>query len=179
MNIDELKSRYKSDVPKYSKKQRQSIVDDAVEILGTEKMLVLCIEEISELIDVISSNMSSKVNYLHTVEEMADVQFSLMYMKNVCNIDDNDIKKPNKKKKPGKGKIFPIISSLCNGQMALSKYMRGKKDGYERVVEAYNEICEDIIILEKFFKIKEKDVEKVLNIKLQRTEERILYNTLD
>lgn len=179
MNSNELKAEWKrADNYKYNKKKRQAIIDDAISILGIERAMMLCIEEISELIDVIVVNMTDKIDYLHTVEEIADVKFSAQYIKTICNIDDKDIK-PYKKKKTNKNRIFAIISSLAHTQQMINKYLRGKKDRHEKIINAYNKLIADIIILEKFFKIKDKDVEKMMNIKIHRTEERIIYNTLD
>lgn len=173
-NIKELLKKNKG--LKYSNKEKNMLVRKGIRILGKDMYLTICMEEISELIDVSTENLYNKINYIHTAEELADVYVSMRIIKNIYNIKDNKLDKIDKSKaKPNK--LFRSISDLSKAQQILSKNIRGKDKG-EKILKSLNlinEACEDIISI---FKIKKKDINRIEALKYQRLEERIDNRTL-
>lgn len=175
--MNNLKEYMKGDVPSYSKKQERELIMGALNMLGEDKYLTICIEELSELNEVITSNTLSKVNYIHTAEEIVDVMISTNIIKLVCGVSNSQLKKKSPKIKK-KNVLMTSVHNIAKSQQNVSKYIRWKKDGYDKVIDALNLLNETIPILIDFFKIKKKDLEKMRNIKLKRLEERLMYGTL-
>ena len=74
--MDNLKELMKKDYHKYTKRERKNDIRAAAEILGYDKYLVIAMEEMAELSEVITSNALTKVDYIHTAEEIADVMIA-------------------------------------------------------------------------------------------------------
>lgn len=168
-----LKEAMKSPEVKYSKKKRVSLINDTCKILGYERYLMICMEEMAELSEVISQNIINKTDYLHTAEEIADVYNSIMIIQVICGIKSSKLEKVDNKKRPKKSAIFNTLSCLSKAQQHVSKYVRNTKNADERIVLALNlmnRACADAISV---FKIKRKDIEKLENIKYKRLEERL------
>lgn len=175
--MNNLKEYMKSDVPSYSKKQERELTMSALNMLGEDKYLTICIEELAELNEVITSNTLSKVDYIHTVEEIVDVMFCMDVIKLICGLSNSQLKKKSSKIKK-KNVLITSVRNIAKSQQNISKYIRWKKDGYDKAVDALNLLNETIPVLIDFFKIKKKDLEKMRNIKIKRLEERVMYGTL-
>ena len=175
--MNNLKEYMKADIPSYSKKQERELTMSALNMLGEDKYLTICIEELAELNEVITSNTLSKVNYIHTVEEITDVMFCMDVIKLICGVSNSQLKKKSSKIKK-KNVLITSVRNIAKSQPNVSKYIRWKKDGYDKAVDALNLLNETIPVLIDFFKIKKKDLEKMRNIKIKRLEERVMYGTL-
>lgn len=175
--MNNLKEYMKADIPSYSKKQERELTMSALNMLGEDKYLTICIEELAELNEVITSNTLSKVDYIHTVEEITDVMFCMDVIKLICGVSNSQLKKKSSKIKK-KNVLITSVRNIAKSQQNVSKYIRWKKDGYDKAVDALNLLNETIPVLIDFFKIKKKDLEKMRNIKIKRLEERVMYGTL-
>ena len=161
---------------KYGKKRKKEINRDVANAIGHEKYLVICMEEIGELIDVVSLNVYDNVDYIHTAEELADVLVCIDAMKTMNRIKDKDLDKVCKKQKK-KVSIFECISNLAKSQQAISKNIRGKDNGSKFIptINLLNETIENLIFI---YKIKKKDIEKIEALKYKRLEDRIKNKTI-
>lgn len=160
---------------KYGKKRKKEINRDVSKALGKNGYLVICMEEIGELIDVISLNVYDEIDYIHTAEELSDVLVCINAIKVMYRIKDKDLKSVNKKKR--KVSIFSCISNLAKSQQMISKNIRGKDNGQKIIptIDLLNQTVEDLINL---YKIKKKDIEKIEALKYQRLEERLKNKTI-
>ena len=167
----------KADIPSYSKKQEKDLISTSLHILGDDKYMTIFIEELAELNEVISSNTLSKVDYIHTVEEIADVMYCMNVFKFICGIPNGQkTKKIPKVKK--KNVLITSMRNISKSQQNVSKYIRYERCAYDKALDAVDLVNETIPTLIDFFKIKKKDLEKMRNIKLRRVEERIINGTL-
>ena len=172
-NLDDLMKK-KVD-KKFTKKERKKLIEQAYRQIGKEKYLVICMEEMGELIDVVAKNIAGKVDYIHTLEEITDVYYSMDIIKVVMGIPESKIDKLEKKKiKIGKNTALEGISKLARSQQIISKVVRQKV----KTIQALNMLNETLYEFTKMFKIKKKDIEKMRNIKTKRTEERLENGTL-
>ena len=160
---------------KYGKKRKREINRDVFKALGRDRCLVICMEEIGELIDVISLNVYDKVDYIHTAEELSDVLVWINAMTVMYKIKDKDLEKVNKKKR--NVSIFTCISELAKSQQMISKNIRGKDDG-KKIVIAVNMLNQTVEDLINIYKIKKKDITKIEALKYQRLEERLKNKTI-
>lgn len=168
-----LEKLMKKEQKKYSKKEIQKILAKSVDHSGIVHILVMSMEEISELIEVITMN-TRKSNYLHTAEEIVDVKIMVEYMKIIFSIKEDDMKYKEKKKK---GTPVDYITTLCNCQKDISKFLRrsNMRKRCEKTIPVLNYVTEDLI---GYYKIKKKDLEKIEAIKMARLEDCLLHNKL-
>lgn len=163
----------KSGKLKYSSSEKKKILKKVYYELGEKTMLVICMEEISELIDVVSENCYKKPDYIHTAEELADVYIALDMLKLIFEFKDKNFKKPKKKKKIKKSHVFESLSDLANAQRSISKFIRWGRRAIDQVEESANDVYSVLYDLTKLFDIKNNDIEKIINIKYKRFEDRI------
>lgn len=154
-----------------SKKERRYLLQDAIRILGTERQLEMVIEEIAELINVLSLNILDGFDYLHTVEEVTDVIIS---MKKVAIIADTQIPKNNEldigKKKM---KVFTWYAQLSKAQQYISKYIRNGCVARDKLITALHLMESSIDGIIEFCNIHKKDIAKVETLKYKRLQDKI------
>lgn len=164
---------------KYTKKEKKELIEQALKIMGDTKYLVICMEEISELIEVISDNINNKIDYIHTAEEIVDVKICIEIMKQIFYISDSKLEKVNKKKlKKNKSVVFTSLTTLSKAQQNISKCIRNKNGSDDKIISTLNNLNETVCQLILLFKIKEKDLSKIELLKYNRLEERIINGTL-
>lgn len=167
IKMTNLKEVMKSSEAVFNSKQRASLINDAHDIIGTTKYLMVCVEEIAELIEVIINN-NKHINYIHTAEEIADVRISINIILVICDIKSSKIGKIDTKKKSKKQTISNMLNNLSKSQQYISKYVRCRKDGDEKLVSALSMMAKACYDAETIYKIKKKDIEKIENIKYER-----------
>ena len=72
----------------------ERVMDRAIEHYGVEKQLLVCIEELSELIKAITKAErypNDDIKKDDIAEEMADVYICIEYLKMIYNIDQEEI----------------------------------------------------------------------------------------
>ena len=157
----------------FSQKHRESLINDAHDILGTDRYLMLCVEEIAELINAIVNN-EKDVNYIHTAEEIADVRNSINIILTICDIKSSKIGKIDTKRRSKKQTKLSILNNLSKAQQNISKFVRCRKDCDDKLLSALNMMSKACYDAEILYKIKRKDIEKIENIKFER-----LWNRLN
>ena len=55
--------------------------------------LIIVMEELAELSKEISKELRGKGDHINILEELADVQLSVFYVQQICNIDDDELHK--------------------------------------------------------------------------------------
>lgn len=81
-------------------REMQEIQNKAIEVYGVEKQILVCIEELSELIKAITkveryiedTDLIEKENMIeNVVEEIADVKIIIEYLKIIYGIEESEI----------------------------------------------------------------------------------------
>jgi hypothetical protein len=173
--MDNLEKLMKDkNLPKYTKKKKRELLARSIDDAGKTHILIMAMEEISELIEVLATNASaSKINYVHTAEEIVDVKIMIEYMKIIFSVKDSDIKDVKTKKPSKKNPIFNSIASLTLYQQMISKYLRRRDYAFKRCAKMIPEMNVSICEIISLFKIKKKDMDKIESLKYQRIEERL------
>lgn len=176
-NIKELIKT--ADEIKITKKEKTKSIQTALDTLGKSTYLMLVMEEIGELIEVVSDNMLGKASYYHTAEEITDALISTEILTVIYNIKDKKIDKVKKSHaKRKKSVLFQSIKDLSKAQQDISKTVRAKDADTVKIIHAINlinETCENLIHI---FKIKKKDIAKIEKLKFKRLKDRIDNGTL-
>lgn len=82
-------------------KKQNAILEKSIKTYGVEKTLLVCIEEMSELIQAITKierYPGDQKRYENVIEEIADVSICIEYLRKIYYISDNQIKKEINKK---------------------------------------------------------------------------------
>lgn len=155
-----------------SKKEKRYLLQRAIETLGEEKQLVIGMEEISELINVMSTNILEGFNYIHTAEEVADVR---IHMKVLAIIGDIPLPKSNKELNIGKKKmkLFTWYAQLSKAQQYISKYIRNGALSKDKLVVALQLIDSATTDIIAFCGIHKRDISKIENLKYKRLQDRL------
>lgn len=75
-------------------KEQVKTLEKSIKTYGAEKTLLVCIEELSELIQAVTKMErypDEKERYENIIEEIADVVVSIQYLKKIYCITDNQI----------------------------------------------------------------------------------------
>lgn len=75
-------------------KVQNETLENSIKTYGVEKTLLVCIEELSELIQAITKMErypDEKERYENIIEEIADVVVGIQYLKKIYCITDNQI----------------------------------------------------------------------------------------
>ena len=174
-NIRELMKEHSN--LKFTKKIKKEDIEIALSILGIKTYLVVCMEEISELINVATSNICDKLDYIHTAEEIADVYVCMDILQVMFQVPTKKINKVVIKKKK-KSILFEALADLSSAQQGISKIYRNKDKSEENVADIINMMNRSCVILTDQFKIKKKDIEKIIDLKYWRLENRISDGSL-
>ena len=177
---------------KYTVKDRKNLINKAYRHLGLT-YLVAAIEEIGELIDVISSTcMDMKLNYIHMAEEINDVYYAVSIIKTVFDIKEKDIKTKNFKKGIDKIKsinskssynkhyaktMMEYINTLSLDSKVICKYLRGKDINKEDIIKLINDLNQINYNLVEAFDIKKSDLNRIALLKYKRLEDRLNSST--
>ena len=172
--MENLSQAMKSfDKKRLNKKERIKILKNAIDTIGRQSVLVISMEELSELVEVVSENIDKKVDYLHTLEEVVDVMICSEYLKIIYSIKESKLNKIDKKSKVKKSKIVSAIRLLSKSSQYISKCIRHGKNASDKALDAVNMINEGIWDLKSLFKIKQKDIDKMVSIKMYRLDDRL------
>ena len=163
---------------KYTKKQKKEILSCSYMEMGETRYLIICMEEIAELIDVASESINSKCDYIHLAEEIVDVMISIEIMKVIFGIKDSELTKIDKKKSKKNSRLISSIQNLSKAQQNISKYLRYGEEAESKIIPALNMMNESVYYISDIFKIKNKDIDKIQNLKYKRLEERIKSGSL-
>ena len=179
MNESAIKAGMKDKrIPALSKKSALEAIRKTVSAIGEETYLIVCLEEMCELIEVIAENIDGDGSYVHTAEEIADVKFCSMIIQEIFHIKNKDIGKMDTCKK--KRASMKALKLLCESHQLITKYLRKKNeitdmDDYTKhkiipCIENMNNAAHMLMI---GYGIKSKDVDKILAIKVARQHQRM------
>ena len=162
---------------KISKKEKKYIMQETVRILGLSKELTNAIEEISELINVLSSNILGEYNKLNTAEEVVDVIISIRLIELATGIYPSNTEMESEFDGT-KIKTFEYFYKLSKAQQYISKYIRYGSLAKNRLSNALflmQETVEDIITS---FSLNDDILNKIELLKYKRIQDKIKYNNL-
>ena len=164
---------------KYTKKQKMELLSNSIYTAGTSIILVMAMEEVSELIQIVTDNQTGKLDYWHSLEEVVDVSIMYEYMKIIFSVGEKEIKKTKRKKSKKKDALLlEYIHLLAVVQQDISKYIRRKNHSEQRCIEAMSIMKECVDFFTEYYKLKKSDMQAVEFLKLQRLEERLLHGTI-
>lgn len=161
-NVDDIK---------ISKKERKYLLQEANRTLGNERQLTIAIEEIAELINVLSLDIIDEFDYLHTVEEVVDV---LIAMRTIELIEGIQLPKKTEldvgKKKM---KVLTYYSQLSKAQQYISKYIRHGVIAKDKLVQALGLLDSSTKGIIAMCNIKKKDIINIETLKYKRLQDRL------
>jgi len=143
--------------------ERESIDPNPIDIGHGNRNLIIVMEECSELIQELINMQYGVGDRLSLIEETADVEQGLDYVKLICDIPydiDFDISFGTEIT------INPIIS-LSLLQQQISKYLR-KKSNKDNLIEAVKNVYISLEYIKYAYSIDKKEINKAINVKLQR-----------
>lgn len=155
----------------YSRKRQKELIEKQLKLIGSDRYLSLCMEEIAELNNVITNNILYDPDYIHTVEEIVDVLICVDVIKIVSMCKDKSIKKNKHENRIMKDEKLYSIHILSNAQFNISKYIR--YNNLDRAASAISYMLEATSILIDYYRIKNKDIDRIRNLKFKRLEDRL------
>lgn len=177
MNHSLIKAGMKDKSLVFKKSDSNKVIRTALDMMGETKYIIICMEEITELLEVIGDNIDGVGSYLHTVEEIADVSCCCDILQIIFDIRSKELAKPEKCKK--KRANLKAHSLLCQSHMILSKYLRHADnrdlDDFREVkaIPCINMMASAVEMLKNAYGIKDSEVKKLRAIKLDRMKKRI------
>ena len=119
-----------------SMEERAKIREEILESFGLERLLSSTIEEIAELINILSKNvMTVHCDFLHTAEEVADVMLMTTIIKQTGIVAiDHHIEEPSTKLVSIE--LMEWIDCLSRAQQYISKYIRFRKYAMDKIETA-------------------------------------------
>lgn len=166
-------------VPAFTKKSALDAIRKTFDMIGEETYLVVCLEEMCELIEAIADNIDGDGSYVHTAEEIADVKLCSMVIQEIFHVKNKDIGKLDTSYKRKRASM-KAMKLLCESHQFITKYLR-KKDEIEdmedyikhKIIPCINNMNNASHMLMQGYGVKSKDVEKVLAIKVARQHQRL------
>lgn len=165
-------------IPAFTKKSAIDAIQKTITAIGEETYLIVCLEEMCELIEVIAENIDGDGSYVHTAEEIADVKFCSMIIQQIFHIKNKDIGKLDTCKK--KRASMKAMKLLCESHQIITKYLRKKdeitnEDDYikHKIIPCIENMNNAAKMLMTSYDVKSKDVEKILAIKVARQHQRM------
>ena len=165
-------------IPAFTRKNALDAIRKTISAIGEETYLIICLEEICELIEVIAENIDGDGSYVHTAEEIADVKFCSMIIQEIFHVKNKDIGKIDTCKK--KRASMKALRLLCESHQLITKYLRKKSeitdmDDYikHKIIPCIEDMNDAAYMLMIGCGVKSKDVEKILAIKVARQHQRM------
>ncbi len=156
----------------YTQKDLDDAIAESIYTIGYTKTLIVAIEELGELINVISDNTENKLDYIHTVEELTDVIITLEYCKQAAHMKPDELAKTYKIPE-NRHKIMYYINVLSRTQQSITKFIRhatrSRQSLIQSVIITYA-VIDDII---SFYNIDKRDIEKMKQLKINRLRDRL------
>lgn len=177
MNHSLIKAGMKDKSLVFKKSDSNKVIRTALDMMGETKYIIICMEEITELLEVIGDNIDGTGSYLHTVEEVADVACCCDILQIIFDIRSKELAKPEKCKK--KRANMRAHSLLCQSHMILSKYLRHADnrdlDDFReaKAIPCINMMASAVEMLKNAYGIKDSEIKKLRAIKLDRMKKRI------
>lgn len=149
--------------------EKESIDPNPINIGSGNRNLIIVMEECSELIQELINIQIGLGDRLSLIEEVADVEQGLDYVKIICGISDKDIRYDisfGTEISYDQRTINPIIS-LSLLQQQISKYLRNKSDK-RKMIEVVTNMYKSLEYIKYAYSIDKTEINKAINVKLQR-----------
>lgn len=176
MNKNEFRTRfsnasYKMDIPKKAQIISDSIDPNFIETAGTRN-LIIAMEECSELMQQLILAQSGVSDRMAIIEELADVELGLDYVKILCDLEDHKpissiIDETNIEKFNDVSAYDNPIYALGELQIQVSKYIRGKSD-QNKLLSAVKNVYMAIGRIMLIYNISMNELNRAMNVKLDR-----------
>ena len=177
MNHSLIKAGMKDKSLVFKKSDSNKAIRTALDMMGETKYIIICMEEITELLEVIGDNIDGAGCYIHTVEEIADVACCCDILQIIFDVKSKELAKPEKCKK--KRANMKAHSLLCQSHMILSKYLRHVDhidlDDFRenKIIPCINMKASAVEMLKNAYGIKDSEIKKIRAIKTDRLKKRI------
>lgn len=149
--------------------ERESIDPNPIDIGYGNRNLIIVMEECSELIQELINMQYGIGDRLSLIEETADVEQGLDYVKLICGIPyDIDFDISFGTEIVCNTTTNPIIS-LSLLQQQISKYLR-KKSNKDNLIEAVKNVYISLEYIKYAYSIDKKEINKAINVKLRLIE---------
>lgn len=132
--------------------------------------LIIVMEECGELIQELTNVQLGIGDRISLIEETADVEQGLDYVKIICVLSDDDImydKFADKRDEVMFNKNINPIIALTTLQQQLSKYLRNKHK-HDDLCTAVRNVYRALENIRYIYSIDDKEINKAINVKLQR-----------
>lgn len=211
MNINDFIQSYIEATGNIDKKKKMEIIRDSYGILENQKPgylnLIVCMEELGELnieclnyIDYLENTDESKLIYRdreipeHLLEELADVQISIDYILDICDLpkekyaDETYMKESyfrhthglyeenvNEANELLKKTLLKMVKDNSILQQQISKYLRGRKNKYNLYQALFMVQCRIYSLMVQCY-IDKDMMNKAMQVKLDRQNKRNRIN---
>lgn len=170
-NIDYLLNR--GSIPQYSEEEVYTILRTECELRGKNAQLVRCMEEFSELIEVIiASRIQGRIDYTHLLEEIADCRFCLEVIKILFEIKESEIDNCPDQRYESSRLLDNCVLNLTTSSIKISKCIRNKKNAELEIISIINLVNETIRNIEHFYRPSRQAINDIFNLKIKRSDER-------
>lgn len=156
----------KIDYDERIKIEKESIDPNPINIGAGNRNLIIVMEECSELVQELIAMQHGIGDRISLIEETADVEQGLDYVKLICDISNDDII-TDKYFENEYNKLTTPIIALSLLQQQISKYLRNKSDKYQ-IIEAVTNVYIALNNIKYTYCISEEEINKAMNVKLQR-----------
>lgn len=175
--MNNLKELFKnSDKLSFSEKEKTHLIYEGIRNAGATIDLIICLEEYSELINVLASNLLLQFDYLHTLEEVEDVRLTSRYIIAICGIKQHELENDltvHPYKKQDHGEIIDFIRHLSKYQQNLTKYLRRYSNSRMNLITTINHSNRTLDDIIEFYHIDRNDLEKMENLKFKRLQDKL------
>lgn len=163
----------KTEIPNYTYDEIINILKTECEVQGETKQLVRCMEEFSELIEVlVEYKIHGKMNYINLQEEIVDCLICIEVIKILFDIQDSDVNNYRCHMYTQINLVDNCILNLSSSSIIISKCIRNR-DKYERnIISLINTINETIYNITSEFELETTVLNDIISLKIKRSNKR-------
>lgn len=174
-NLEELLETT-ADTIHFTKEELQDFDRSVVRILGVDRIINNTIEEIAELINVVSKNIIDHFDRIHTMEEINDVVMMTSFIQLATEVEPA---KSAPDTYDESGMVFmKYFYKLSMAQQYLSKYIRYKSYAEEKLAIALFLLRDVAEELSSVLNISKSEMSKIEVLKYKRIQDKIKSNEL-
>lgn len=161
-----------------SMEERVKIREEILGFLGLERLLSNTIEEIAELINILSKNvMTAHCNFLHAAEEVVDVMSMTTIIKQTGIVAiDHQIEEPFTKSVSIE--LMEWIDHLSRAQQYISKYIRYRKHAMDKIETALFLLDMTTAQVIERYHISLSLIKKIETLKYKRLKDKLKENNI-
>ena len=162
----------KTELKNYSEEEALEILKTECEIHGKDQQLIRCMEEFSELIEVILEfNIHGRMDYTNLCEELTDCMICTKVLQILFDIQKTDLNK-EWNIYTDENLLNNCMLNLTVSSIKISKCLRNRKNADLRIINIINTIRETIENIIKYFDINSDDMLGIFKLKIERSNTR-------